>query len=207
MRQAWLDRMGNSCCQRADTRADSSVPDRLLGTTCSVGFPSGGSPHGGDPHLHEQVQLAQVIVTAGGRVSAHHVLAVDVGVGEHVLAGGQAQAVLGVGRPKRKMRVLWLTSIFSIRGSLMRSRGWSATGACVLFMFFEGRGKGGGRKGRRRQEGGGQRERREVRRRRALPVRGRHLPLHDRVATSRIECADVRSPDRRGQGAGALFGL
>lgn len=63
-----------------------------------MGFPSGGSPHGGDPHLHEQVQLAQVIVTAGGRVSAHHVLAVDVGVGEHVLAGGQAQAVLGGGQ-------------------------------------------------------------------------------------------------------------
>lgn len=91
----------------------------------------------------------------------------------------------------------------------MRSRGWSATGACVLFMFFEGRGKGGGEGGKDGgvKRGGGQRERREVRRRRALPVRGRHLPLHDRVATSRIECADVRSPDRRGQGAGALFGL
>jgi len=47
--------------------------------------------------LDHQVKVALVHVLGGGGVGAHHVLPVDGGVEEHVLAGGEAKLVRRVG--------------------------------------------------------------------------------------------------------------
>ena len=48
-------------------------------------------------HLHEEVEVAEVVVTAGRGVAPHDVLAIDLGRDGDVLANGQPEHIFGVG--------------------------------------------------------------------------------------------------------------
>lgn len=47
--------------------------------------------------LDEKVKVAAVVVTAGGRVATHDILAIDLSRDRYVLANREAENVIGVG--------------------------------------------------------------------------------------------------------------
>ena len=58
----------------------------------------GGRGTGGETYLDDEIEVAEVVVAAGGGVAAHDVLAVDLSRDGDVLADGQAEDVFGVGQ-------------------------------------------------------------------------------------------------------------
>lgn len=51
-------------------------------------------------YLDEKVEMAAVIVAAGGRVTTHDILAIDFSRDGYVLADGETKDVIGVGESK-----------------------------------------------------------------------------------------------------------